>query len=107
MTARIGLNSPSFEGEIYTTAVTKALLLGTMEAGDRVLHEEFPGNARKYKFANLKKVQRGNGAGSGRSGGDRIVSCEMRLGVARELTASFVSNCEQAEDPGVQQASGD
>ncbi|KAL8280594.1 hypothetical protein RQP46_006917 [Phenoliferia psychrophenolica] len=67
-----GLNSPTFEGEIYCTAATKALLLGTIEAGDRVLHEELPHVDRKYKFANLRKVQKGRGQGTGRSGGDKI-----------------------------------
>ncbi|ORY88222.1 hypothetical protein BCR35DRAFT_301744 [Leucosporidium creatinivorum] len=50
-----GLDSPNFQGRIYTTAVTKHLLLNTMEAGERVRHEELPHARKVLKFANLRK----------------------------------------------------
>ncbi|KAI5476728.1 DNA cross-link repair 1C protein [Pseudohyphozyma bogoriensis] len=65
----VGLNSPDFEGEIYCTAVTKHILLHTMEAGDRVRVEELPHmkSGNKRKFANLWSKRR-----SSKPGKDRI-----------------------------------
>jgi hypothetical protein len=83
-----GLNSPNFHGQIYATAVTKHLLLHTMEAGDRVRFEEMPPVGEKRKFANLRKSNGAMRVGSGKSraktGMDSIVS--WTVGSDREVT---------------------
>lgn len=81
-----GLNSPKWEGKLYTSAVTKHLLRHTMEAADRVLAEELPHIAKKRKFANLTRVdgRRRDRNGRATTAMDRVVSnammCSLILG---------------------------
>lgn len=69
-----GLNSPTFAGKIFCTAVTKDILLNTVETRDRVVYAESDPRSRKRtrKFANLSKRE-GNGEKKGKRPQDRIV----------------------------------
>ncbi|GAA5995349.1 uncharacterized protein JCM10292_005116 [Rhodotorula paludigena] len=73
-----GLNSPQFQGRIYATAMTKQLVLGTIETADRVRYAELSGTIkRRYKFLNLRKAgPRGKG-----SAGDRIQTIPLNTPV--------------------------
>lgn len=72
---RPGLDSPTFNGQIFATAVTKKLVQETMITAYRVRLEEMAERnvGRMRKFANLCSVRPG---GKGRGAGmDRIVRC--------------------------------
>lgn len=69
-----GLNSGSFQGRIYMTAVTKHLLSNAMEAGERVRYEA--GASKVLKFANLHKKN----SRTGRSAMDLVVRASPQAG---------------------------
>ncbi|KAM0752271.1 hypothetical protein T439DRAFT_204649 [Meredithblackwellia eburnea MCA 4105] len=68
----VGLDSPQFHGEIYCSAVTKHLVLNTIECGHRVNFIRDSRYGKKRKFANLRSKDGSARPSTSKTGQDRM-----------------------------------